>query len=101
MQLRWRAICQEGGDTEQSCALTTEGAEHLSKDDKDKDEGKNKDFEEHLAPTTDQAKHSFHAYYYREVSMPRGMFWIMMTKATTNFPDERLKIAQIAQEEKL
>ena len=54
MQLRWRAICQEGGDTEQSCALTTEGAEHLSKDDKDKDEGKNKDFEENLALTKDQ-----------------------------------------------
>ena len=52
MQLRWRAICQEGGDTDQSCALTTERAEHLSKDDKDKDEGKNKDFEEDLALTT-------------------------------------------------
>ena len=46
MQLRWRAICQEGGDTEQSWALTTE---HLSKDDKDKDEAKNNDFEENLA----------------------------------------------------
>ena len=33
--------------------------------------------------------------------MPRDSLWIMMTKATTNFPDERLKIAQIAQEEKL
>ena len=69
MQLRWRAICQEGGDTEQSCALTTERAEHLSKDDKDKDEGKNKDFEEDLALTTE---HIFHVYDYREVSMPRG-----------------------------
>ena len=69
MQLRWRAICQEGGDTDQSCALTTERAEHLSKDDKDKDEGKNKDFEEDLAPTTE---HIFHVYDYREVSMPRG-----------------------------
>ena len=47
MQLRWRAICQEGGDTEQSWALTTERAEHLSKD--DKDEAKNNDFEENLA----------------------------------------------------
>ena len=54
MQLRWRAICQEGGDTDQSCALTTEGAEHLSKDDKDKEEGKNIDFEENLALTKDQ-----------------------------------------------
>ena len=98
MQLRWRAICQEGGDTEQSLALTTE---HLSKDDKDKDEGKNKDFGEDLALTIDQAEHIFHVYYYSEVSMPRGRLWIMMTKATTNFPDERLKIAQIAQEEKL
>ena len=69
MQLRWRAICQEGGDTEQSWALTTEGAEHLSKDDKDKEEGKNKDFEEDLALTTE---HIFHVYDYREVSMPRG-----------------------------
>ena len=69
MQLRWRAICQEGGDTEQSWALTTERAEHLSKDDKDKDEGKNKDFEEDLALTTE---HIFHVYDYREVSMPRG-----------------------------
>ena len=69
MQLRWRAICQEGGDTDQSCALTTEGAEHLSKDDKDKEEGKNKDFEEDLALTTE---HIFHVYDYREVSMPRG-----------------------------
>ena len=69
MQLRWRAICQEGGDTEQSCALTTERAEHLSKDDKDKEEGKNKDFEEDLALTTE---HIFHVYDYREVSMPRG-----------------------------
>ena len=69
MQLRWRAICQEGGDTEQSLALTTE---HLSKDDKDKDEGKNKDFGEDLALTIDQAEHIFHVYYYSEVSMPRG-----------------------------
>ena len=69
MQLRWRAICQEGGDTEQSCALTTERAEHLSKDDKDKDECKKKDFEEDLALTTE---HIFHVYDYREVSMPRG-----------------------------
>ena len=69
MQLRWRAICQEGGDTDQSCALTTERAEHLSKDDKDKEEGKNKDFEEDLALTTE---HIFHVYDYREVSMPRG-----------------------------
>ena len=69
MQLRWRVICQEGGDTDQSCALTTERAEHLSKDDKDKEEGKNKDFEEDLALTTE---HIFHVYDYREVSMPRG-----------------------------
>ena len=101
MQLRWRAICQEGGDTDQSWALTTEGAEHLSKDDKDKDEGKNKDLREDLALTIDQAENIFHVYYYREVSMPRGRFWIMMTKSTTNFPGKRLKIAQIAQEEKL
>ena len=101
MQLRWRAICQEEGDTDQSCALTTEGAEHLSKDDKDKDEGKNKDLREDLALTIDQAENIFHVYYYREVSMPRGRFWIMMTKSTTNFPGKRLKIAQIAQEEKL
>ena len=69
MQLRWGTICQEGGDTDQSCALTTERAEHLSKDDKDKEEGKNKDFEEDLALTTE---HIFHVYDYREVSMPRG-----------------------------